>query len=138
MNEKPEDTYDLNSLEHDQLAMILMSRAFGSDYDSIVEYESIEPYMTFVGSDPVIYAQYTFEKTAANHAVTVVGWDDTFSAENWPEGRRPPADGAWIVKNSWGTDWGNEGYFLLSYYDMSLCGLGTFEYIVSSDTIHTE
>jgi len=130
INSIPEDTYDLGSFDHDQLARILMSSYFSMPYEQIVSNEDKAPYMSFIGSEPVIYAQYTYEAVQSNHAVTVVGWDDTFSAENWPEDRRPPADGAWIVRNSWGTDWGNDGYFLLSYYDKTLCGLGTFEYVV--------
>ncbi len=133
INDMPEDVYDLSGFDHDQLARILMSSYFSQPYDEIVSSENQSSYMTFVGSDPVIYAQYTYEVATANHAVTVVGWDDTFSAENWPEDRRPPADGAWIVRNSWGEDWGNDGYFMLSYYDKSLCGIGSFEYVVSDN-----
>jgi len=37
----------------------------------------------------------------ANHAVLLTGWDD--------------ADGCWIIKNSWGKGWGNEGYARVKY-----------------------
>ncbi len=59
------------------------------------------------------------ERTTANHAVAIVGWDDTFSRDNFT--KQPPDDGAWIVKNSWSADWGLDGCFYLSYYDMSIC-----------------
>lgn len=134
INDMPEDTYELADFDHDQLARILMSGDFGDTYEEIAAYESKPVYMSFIGSDPVTYAQYTSDNVPSNHAVTVVGWDDDFPAESWPQDRRPPADGAWIVKNSWGTDWGNEGYFLLSYYDMTLDALGTFEYVTSDDS----
>ena len=38
-----------------------------------------------------------------NHAVAIVGWDDNYSVENFVEGSRPKNNGAWIIKNSWGT-----------------------------------
>lgn len=131
LNELPEDTYDLDAFDREQLATILLSPYFSLPYEQIEANANRPSYMSFVGDDPVIYAQYTDERRSPNHAVTIVGWDDGFAAENWPEGRRPPGDGAWIIKNSWGTGWGNDGYFLLSYYDKNLCSLWSYAYTVS-------
>ena len=55
-----------------------------------------------------------------SHVVTVVGWDDNFSKENFCEEMQPSTDGAWLCKNSWGEDGGSkaegyEGYFWISY-----------------------
>lgn len=58
-----------------------------------------------------------------NHAVTIVGWDDTYSKENFPSTSGVNNDGAWIVKNSYGKNWGKNGYFYLSYEDKSITNL---------------
>ncbi len=45
-----------------------------------------------------------------NHAVLIVGWDDTMCDGN----------GGWIAKNSWGTSWGDNGYFYIEYNNASI------------------
>lgn len=67
------------------------------------------------------YAYYTSATSYSNHAVAIVGWNDTYSRENFNS--RPSGDGAWIVKNSWNSDWGDNGYFYVSYYDTSFVPL---------------
>jgi C1A family cysteine protease len=58
---------------------------------------------------------YYFAYGNANHAVLAVGWDDDYPASNFAV---PPfGDGAFLVKNSWGTGFGDAGYFYVSYYD---------------------
>ncbi len=55
-----------------------------------------------------------------NHAIMAVGWDDNYAKENFKEGIRPQNDGAWIIRNSWGTGNGDGGYNYISYEDVSL------------------
>ena len=64
------------------------------------------------------HAQYRNNTTEANHQVALVGWDDNFSKEKFLI--TPPGDGAWIIKNSWDTTWGENGYAYISYYDLSI------------------
>ena len=58
---------------------------------------------------------YYYAGTGANHAVDVVGWDDAYPAASFAA--TPAGPGAFLVRNSWGTDFGRDGYFWVSYYD---------------------
>ena len=62
---------------------------------------------------------YYSGSSVSNHAVSIVGWIDNYSRTNFYGSAAgiPPGDGAFIVKNSWGTLWGESGYFYISYYD---------------------
>ena len=73
-----------------------------------------------------VMVYYQNKTYATNHAIVVIGWDDFFSAENFPETCRPSSDGAWLCKNSWGSKWGDDGYFWISYEEASLNQIVSF------------
>ena len=53
-----------------------------------------------------------------NHDSVIVGWDDNFPKENF--NMELEGDGAFICTNSWGEDFGEQGYFYVSYYDSNI------------------
>ena len=83
--------------------------------------------------EPLLGTQYYYGNEKADHTVCIVGWNDTYPKENFL--KNPPGNGAWIVKNSWGDDWADEGYFYVSYYDTSIACYGyPTGYIITNDT----
>ena len=59
------------------------------------------------------WAHYTWNDNAKiNHGVVIIGYDDNYPKENFLEDHQPEKDGAWLVKNSWGSgevDFPNRG-----------------------------
>lgn len=72
------------------------------------------------GYNEATAAYYTPLPTEPNHAVTLIGWDDTYSRKNFLSGTQPEQDGAWLIKNSWGESNGEAGYCWISYEDKSM------------------
>ncbi len=76
---------------------------------------------------------YCSQPGLANHAMTIVGWDNSISQYNFIDsyGNMPAGDGAFIVKDSYGTTPHDNGFVYLSYYDLRL---GIFDKVYFYDT----
>ena len=66
-----------------------------------------------------------------NHDIVIVGWDDNYSKDNFSAGLE--GDGAFICMNSWGSDFGDDGLFYVSYYDSNI-GIHNVVYTGIEDT----
>ncbi len=66
------------------------------------------------------YTYYDTDNNGYGHAVMIVGWDDTFSKDNFTGNNVPTEDGAWLVRNSWGEGTEQQDYFWMSYQTYSL------------------
>lgn len=73
--------------------------------------------------------------SGTNHGVCIVGWDDNYSSSNF--NYTPPGNGAFIVRNSWGSGWGDNGYFYMSYYDTKLTPRAIFNNAEAADIYST-
>ena len=73
---------------------------------------------SFYNSSTWAYYSGPDNTQSSNHAICFVGWDDNFSRTNF--NIDPGMDGAWLIKNSWGTDEGDEGFQWISYAEKSI------------------
>ena len=108
----------LNSIMHIQNIVYLPR----SDYTdnaaikrAIMQYGGVSTSIYWSSSNLKGSSYYYSGDSGANHAVCIVGWNDSYSMDNFKN--KPPADGAWIIKNSWGDSSGDNGFYYVSYYD---------------------
>ena len=82
------------------------------------------------------HSYYIKDDRVPNHAVFIAGWDDNYSADLFVN--TPPVKGAWLVRNSYGSGYGDNGYFWLSYAqgtDTDRNIIDATAFIVSEDKI---
>ena len=114
----------LSPAKHLQNILIIPDRSSSTDNGRIKEvimsYGALYTTMYYGGNyyNDSTYAYYYHGSSYSNHAVAIIGWDDSYSKYNFSS--IPAGNGAFIVRNSWGTDWGEEGYFYVSYYDSNI------------------
>lgn len=79
------------------------------------------------GSTSYCSLGYGYSGPGVSHQACIIGWDDNYAASNFKN--TPKANGAWLVQNSWGDGWGQNGKFWMSYYEPTLGSAGGFQMI---------
>lgn len=119
---------DLTAVKHLEEALVINDRDFDTLKSAIFRYGALETslysQMDYADSISAYYsednASYYYDgEEVPNHDVVVVGWDDNYPKEKFT--KMPEGDGAFICKNSWGEEFGDDGYFYVSYYDTNIC-----------------
>lgn len=77
------------------------------------------------GSGMMPFPNKATERLLGGHAVCIVGYDDTMPVAGKPNGR-------FIVRNSWGTAWGDQGYFYMPYGVIQDTSMSSDFWLISS------
>jgi hypothetical protein len=121
----PPDEIKKALVRHGPLALSILADDCLTFYQSGVYNEKL--YQTNYNADGTLKSILLFDslpaeerkrEPAPNHAVLLVGWDDD------KEG------GAWLIKNSWGKSWGENGYAWVKY---GTGGIGKFAGWIDAD-----
>lgn len=151
-----EDPYDderndkAEEAVHLQEAQVIPSKDYETIKMMVYQYGGVQSsmYMSLTGADSE--SRYYDEETASyayigtekpNHDIVIIGWDDNYPAGNFSVD--VGGDGAFICRNSWGSEFGDEGNFYVSYYDTNIGvhnivytvveGVDNYDHIYQSD-----
>lgn len=127
---------DLSPVKHVQEMQIIDGKDYEGIKTAVFKYGGVQSSLysslkssqsksSFYNKETKAYCYMGQEKP--NHDVVIIGWDDNYSKENFSV--EPEGDGAFICQNSWGEDFGENGIFYVSYYDVNI---GTHNVVYTS------
>lgn len=117
----------LKPVKHVQEMQLLDGKDFEKIKESVFKYGGVQtaiysaldgskPYSPYYNSEEHAYCYVGAEKP--NHEIMIIGWDDNYPKENFL--MEVEGDGAFLCQNSWGKDFGDDGVFYVSYYDVNI------------------
>ncbi len=130
----------LGAVRHLQEARMIEEKDLNKIKSMIMRYGGVESslYMSIQNAwdssedyEPMTASYYYAGNERPNHDIVIVGWDDDYSRENF--NHMPENDGAFLCRNSWGEDFGDAGYFYVSYEDSNL-GISNIVYTRLDET----
>ena len=124
----------LSAVRHVQEMQMLEEKDYSAIKKAVYQYGAVQSsiYMDMENafSSSVYYNQLNMSynypgEEKANHDIIIIGWDDNYPAEKF--NLHTDKDGAFICQNSWGTEFGEDGIFYVSYEDANI-GRNTIAY----------
>lgn len=119
---------ELEAVKHVQEIQIIESKDFETIKKMIFKYGGVQSsfYASSLNSqtgntkyyNPQTNSYCYIGSNKPNHDIVIIGWDDNYPKENFNADIE--GNGAFICRNSWGSDFGNNGDFYISYYDTNI------------------
>ena len=118
---------DLTAVKHVQEMQIIESKDYEKIKEAVFKYGGVQTSIYNALRSSQSSSPYYNKSTDAycyigtekpNHDVVIVGWDDSYSKDNFNTDLE--GDGAFICQNSWGDNFGENGFFYISYYDTNI------------------
>lgn len=122
---------DLPPAAHVQEIQLLQNPEMDEIKEAVFRYGAVQTSLYMdretASSESIYYKEETSgyyypKKRNASHDILILGWDDDFPGEAFSQ--LPPGDGAFICQNSWGTGFGEDGIFYVSYWDANIGNTG--------------
>lgn len=118
---------DLRPVKHVQEVQMLESKDLQKIKEMVYKYGGVQSSLYTTMLNSYDYSKYYNEENYSycylgeekpNHDIVIIGWDDSYPKEFFNADIE--SDGAFICQNSWGTDFGDNGIFYVSYYDSNI------------------
>ena len=123
-NESPEG---LRPVKHVQEIQIIGHKDYEDIKEAVFKYGGVQTSIYSALRSTTRNSEYYNAETSSycyigtkksNHDVLIIGWDDNYSRDNFK--MEVEGDGAFICQNSWGSGFGDDGVFYVSYYDVNI------------------
>ena len=122
-----ESNNKLTAVKHVQEMRIIASKDLAAIKEAVFKYGGVQTSMYSSLKNASSSSKYYNKETHSycyigtnkpNHDVVIIGWDDNYPKENFNTSLE--GDGAFICQNSWGSQFGENGVFYVSYYDSNI------------------